>query len=132
MRFVLPLCLMLLTSCGLKTGLVVYDDSAAEPELAHISYQVLGDVLQLQLNIAGGSGAVLYQIDRTEVEPDCQCIGHWRRYYVSSASAQRLDLKRNIKLRHVDKTYAFRLRVKDELGRVSAWSKVFKVKANNG
>jgi len=132
MRLLLPLCFLLFTSCGLKTDLVVYDDSAAEPQLASVSYQVVGQVLQLQLNIVGGSGMVLYQIDRTEVEPGCQCIGNWLRYYESSLSTQRMDLKRNIKLRHPEKTYAFRVRVKDELGRKSAWSKVFKVKASNG
>jgi len=132
MRLLLPLCFLLLSSCGLKTDLVVYDDSAAEPQLARVSYQVVGSVLQLQLNIVGGSGMVLYQIDRAEVEPNCQCIGNWLRYYESSLSTQRMDLKRNIKLRNPQKTYAFRVRVKDELGRKSAWSKVFKVKASNG
>jgi len=121
--------LFMISSCGLKTDLVVYDDSAPEPQLSSISYQVAGNVLQLELNVVGGSGAVLYQVDRAEVEPDCQCVGHWLRYYVSSPSLQRNALKRNVKLRHPDKIYAFRVRVKDELGRSSAWSKVIKVKA---
>lgn len=132
MRFLLPLCFLLFTSCGLKTDLIIYDDSAAEPQLANVSHHVEGKVLQLQLNIVGGSGMVFYQIDRTEVEPGCQCIGHWLRYYESSLSPQRMGLKHNVKLRNPDKTYAFRIRVKDELGRKSAWSNVFKVKAING
>ncbi len=131
MRFVLPLCLLLLTHCGLKTDLVVYDDSAPKPQLSHLSYQVSGQVLQLALGIAGGSGAVLYQVDRAMVDPECQCIGNWLRYYESSPSQQRSGLKRNVRLRYPDKIYAFRVRAVDSLGRKSAWSQVIKVKAES-
>ena len=121
--------LFVLVGCGLKTNLVVYDDSAPMPQIANLSYQVHGDMLDLALDIAGGSGAVFYQIDRTEVEPDCQCIGHWLRYYESSASTQRQGLVRHIKLRKSNVVYAFRLRVKDSLGRVSGWSQILKASA---
>ncbi|MCF6208369.1 MAG: hypothetical protein L3J61_03125 [Ghiorsea sp.] len=120
--------LLVLAGCGLKTNLVVYDDSAPMPQIANLSYQVHGDMLDLVLDITGGSGTVLYQIDRTEVEPDCQCIGHWLRYYESSPSTQRQGLVRHIKLRK-PVVYAFRLRVKDSLGRVSGWSQILKASA---
>ena len=121
--------LLILAGCGLKTGLVVYDDSAPMPQIANLSYQVHGDKLDLQLDIAGGSGTVFYQIDRTELEPNCQCIGNWLRYYESSANTQRQGLVRHIKLRKSNVVYAFRLRVKDNLGRVSGWSQILKVSA---
>ncbi|MDQ6979904.1 MAG: hypothetical protein Q9M46_00340 [Ghiorsea sp.] len=121
--------LLVLAGCGLKTNLVVYDDSAPMPQIANLSYQVHGDKLELALDIAGGSGTVLYQIDRTEVEPDCQCIGHWLRYYESTADTQRKGLVHHIKLRQSNVVYAFRLRVKDSLGRVSGWSQVLKASA---
>jgi len=129
MRSFSLLVIFLLASCGLKTGLVVYDDSAPEPQLASISHQVVGKTVHIQLNITGGSNAVVYQIDRAKVDPDCKCINDWLRYYESSPSTQRNDLTRNIKLRNPDETYAFRVRVMDNLGRKSDWSKVFKVKA---
>jgi len=116
--------LLVLAGCGLKTNLVVYDDSAPMPQIANLSYQVHGDRLDLALDIAGGSGTVFYQIDRTEVEPNCQCIGHWLRYYESSPNTQRKGLVRHIKLRKSNVVYAFRLRVKDNLGRVSGWSQI--------
>ena len=119
--------LLALAGCGLKTNLVVYDDSAPMPQMVNLSHQMHGDMLDLQLDIVGGSGTVFYQIDRAEVEPDCQCIGHWLRYYESSASTQRKGLVRHIKLRKSNVTYAFRLRVKDNLGRVSGWSQTLKV-----
>ena len=119
--------LLVLAGCGLKTNLVVYDDSAPMPQIANLSYQVHDDKLDLQLDITGGSGTVFYQIDRTEVEPNCQCIGNWLRYYESSASTQRKGLVRHIKLRKSNVVYAFRLRVKDQLGRVSGWSQILKV-----
>ncbi|MDQ7004547.1 MAG: hypothetical protein Q9N67_06390 [Ghiorsea sp.] len=121
--------IFLLAGCGLKTGLIVYDDLSPEPQLASISHQVIGNAVQIQLSIIGGSDTVVYQIDRAKVDPDCKCVNDWLRYYESSPSTQRHDLKRNIKLQHVDETYAFRVRVMDSLGRKSDWSKVFQVKA---
>ncbi len=119
-----------LSACGLKTDLVVYDD-VPMPTITHVSHQVRGDVLQLRVDIQGGSGAVSYQIDRAQVQPDCQCVSGWFRYYASSPSNRRQGLAHNIRLRHKDKVYAFRVRAKDSLGRVSAWSKILKVKAEH-
>ncbi len=129
MRSFLLLFMLLLANCGLKTNLIVYDDSAPEPELVKVSSLVDGDMLSLNLDMQGGVGAVLYQIDRAEVVPDCQCINKWLRFYESSASTQRSGLKRHIKLRQSEITYAFRVRAVDSLGRKSAWSKVFKARA---
>jgi len=117
--------LLLLASCGLKTELVVYDDSASLPIISNISFQQQHDKISFKLDVQGGSGAVSYHIDRAIIASDCKCIGHWLRYYESSASNKRLALQRHIKLR--PKTmYAFRLRAVDSLGRKSAWSKVIK------
>ncbi|MDQ6989429.1 MAG: hypothetical protein Q9M19_06060 [Mariprofundaceae bacterium] len=119
--------LLLVSGCGLKTGLVVYDDSAPLPSISQLSYQQDDAKITFSLDIKGGSGAVLYQIDRAEIEADCKCVGDWLRYYESSSSEQRLVLQRHIKLR-TKQNYAFRLRVVDSLGRKSAWSKVIKTK----
>ena len=125
----LLLALLLFGACGKKTALIVYDDSTPAPKLANVSSVVEGDVLSLTLNISNGGGAVLYQIDRAEVDPTCRCIDHWFRFYESSGNAQRSGLQRNIKLRQPSTTYAFRVRAVDSLGRKSDWSKVFKAKA---
>ena len=121
------LSIVLLGACGKKTGLIVYDDSTPEPTIAALSSEVSGQMLQLQLDIAGGSGAVVYQIDRAKIDPNCQCINNWLRYYESSPSTQRTGLQRNIKIRQPEIAYAFRVRVMDSIGRKSAWSKVIKV-----
>ncbi len=102
---------------------MVYDDSAPLPKIAKLSHHILGDRLLLDLDVEGGSSEIMYQIDRSEIDPACQCFAQWLRYYESSPSKQRLGLKRNIKLR-TDMAYAYRLRVVDNLGRKSAWSKV--------
>lgn len=123
MKSLVILSLLLFTGCGLKTGLVVYDDSAPLPELTALSYQQEADYLTFQLDILGGGGVVFYQIDRGKVDPDCQCISDWLRFYESSPSQQRIGLKRQIKMRS-NALYAYRLRAVDSLGRQSAWSKV--------
>lgn len=102
---------------------MVYDDSALLPKISRVSHQILADRLLINLDVEGGNSEVLYQIDRSEIDPSCQCFTQWLRYYESSPSQQRLGLKRNIKLR-TDMAYAYRLRVVDNLGRKSAWSKV--------
>ncbi len=107
----------------------MYDDAIAPPSMHQLTYQQSEKKMLFSFDIQDGSGAVIYHIDRAEIKADCKCIGHWLRYYVSSASVQRLALKRYATLRP-DKKYAFRLRVKDSLGRVSAWSKVIKTAGN--
>jgi hypothetical protein len=116
------------TACGLKTGLVVYDDSAPLPELVSVSHTLSEHQLSLNIDMQGGSGAVAYQIDRAVIENNCKCIGNWLRYYESSASVKRKGLIRNIK-RYAHTSYAFRLRAIDQLGRKSAWSDTIKVLA---
>ena len=125
----LLIALLLFGACGKKTALIVYDDSAPEPVLESVASSVSANVLSLSLDMSGGGGAVSYQIDRAEVDPSCQCINNWLRFYESSASSQRSGLKRRVKLSYPDKIYAFRVRVVDSLGRKSAWSKVIKAKA---
>ena len=115
-----------LGACGKKTGLIVYDDSAPEPELTQVSFQTSATTFDLFLSIQGGSGAVLYEVDRAEVDPSCNCIADWLRYYESSASAQRTGLEHHFKLRWQGVVYAFRVRAVDSIGRKTAWSKVMK------
>ena len=121
---------LLPAGCGLKTDLVLYDD-APKPKIAALSATVNHAALHLKLDITGGSGAVFYQVDRAEIEPDCQCINHWMRYYESSPSMQRVGLQRNINIRRKGVAYAFRVRAKDSLGRTGPWSKVIKVQVSN-
>ncbi len=120
--------MLLLTGCGLKTGLVVYDDSAPMPELSHLNYQLTKENITLSLTIQGGSGAVLYQIDRAVIEQDCKCVGNWLRYYESSPTTTGQLLQRSMKL-HPELFYAFRVRVMDSLGRKSGWSRTIRTDA---
>ena len=122
--------LLFFSGCGLKTSLVVYDDSAPLPEISRLAHEISDGKLSLVIDIQGGGGAVAYQVDRAVIEPDCQCIGHWLRYYESSPSQQREGLERHIKTR-ADSSYAFRVRAEDSLNRRSGWSKVIKVLKQN-
>ena len=119
--------LLLLSACGLKTDLIVYDDTMMAPKLELVSHAVEGERLTVYLNILEGCNAVFYQVDRAEVDPNCKCLGLWRRYYQSTPSEQRTGLKRVIKLRQ-DKEHAYRIRAVDSLGRTSDWSPTIRVK----
>ena len=121
--------LALLAGCGKKTDLIAYDDSAPEPVLVAVSSSSDTQTFHLKLDVSGGSDLVLYQVDRAEVDPSCQCIAGWLRYYESSLSAQRLGLQHHFKLQRADIKYAFRVRVVDSLGRKTAWSKTMQTKA---
>ncbi|OIQ01092.1 MAG: hypothetical protein AUK35_00580 [Zetaproteobacteria bacterium CG2_30_46_52] len=120
---------LLLASCGLKTNLIVFDHSVPLPELSALTFVYEKDMLALDISISGGGGAVAYQIDRAEIDPNCACLGNWLRYYESSPNAQREHLQRKLKLR-ADKDFAFRVRVSDALGRLSPWSKVIRPAQN--
>jgi len=123
---------LLLFGCGKKTSLIVFDDTQPKPELINLSSQISEQMLQLKLGVTGGNGAVSYQIDRAEIDAGCQCMHQWFRYYESSPSSKRVGLERNIKIRHSDIAYAFRVRVMDSLARSSDWSKVIRLKASGG
>jgi len=120
--------LALLAACGKKTDLIAYDDSAPEPVLVDVSSSSDTQTFHLKLDVSGGSHLLLYQVDRAEVDPGCQCIAGWLRYYESSLSAQRTGLQHHFKLQRADITYAFRVRVVDSLGRKTAWSKIMQTK----
>ena len=130
-KYVIVVLLVLLASCGKKTGLIVYDDSAPEPELTQVSFQTSATTFDLFLSIQGGSGAVWYEVDRAEIDPSCNCIAGWLRYYESSPSAQRSGLEHHFKLRMQGMVYAFRVRAVDSIGRKTAWSKVMKTEAHH-
>jgi hypothetical protein len=125
----LVIVLLLLGACGKKTGLVVYDDSAPEPKLTRVFSSADAQSFHLNVDIEGGSGAVLYQVDRAEVDPSCHCIAQWLRYYESTPSMQHKGLAHHFKIRKQGITYAFRVRAVDSLGRKTAWSKVMKAEA---
>ncbi|MDX8384357.1 MAG: hypothetical protein R8M45_09765 [Ghiorsea sp.] len=116
--------ILLVTGCGLKTDVVAYDD-APMPSISQLAHQQRDMEISFELDIQGGSGAVVYQIDRAVIEADCKCIGGWLRYYESSPSNKRLGLQRHIKLRP-QKHYAFRLRAMDSLGRKSVWGNIIR------
>lgn len=107
----------------------MYDDSISEPQLTQVSSSVDTNTFHLNLGIEDGSGAVFYQVDRAEIDPSCNCIANWLRYFESSPSSQRSNLQHHFKLQRADVAYAFRVRAVDSLGRKTAWSKVMKVEA---
>jgi len=120
--------LLALGACGKKTGLIVYDDSTPEPVLTGVSSSSDVEMFHLTLSVQGGSDLILYQVDRAEVDPSCQCISQWLRYYESSPSAKRTNLQHHFKLQRADVAYAYRVRAVDSIGRTTAWSKPMKTK----
>jgi len=123
--FTLLLAALLFSGCGRKEAPQQLTDSISKPHLVGLSHQVVGNILELKFTTKGASEGVGYQIDRTEMDPYCQCPGFWRRYdqldphpkLVNSATTKLINLKTT------KRTFLFRIRAFDAAGNLGQWSK---------
>lgn len=129
LTLLLAITAMLTVGCGRKEPpqAVV---AAGPPQIASISQELSGNVLKLKIRLAGGSQGVGYQIDRSELDPYCNCPSFWQRFYEEPPQAKNAgpELERLLRLR-LDRTYVFRIRAIDGLGRLGPWSKPISAKA---
>jgi len=123
--FTLLISALLLSGCGRKEAPQPVTDSATKPSLSELSHEVVGNILQLKFTTHGSSEGVGYQIDRTEMDPYCQCPGFWRRYDQIDPHPKRVNFKNSkmIKLNSAEIDYLFRVRAFDTAGNLGPWSK---------
>lgn len=122
-KLTLIICLGLaFTGCGRKEPPQV-SDPREPPTIASLEYMIAGNSLKLDIELAGGSEALGFQMDRTEQEPGCKCPGFWRRYYEAPPSARLKGktITKMFNLRTHKSIYYFRVRAVDDLGRLGPW-----------
>jgi len=128
---IITVTLLVLTGCGRKEPpQPVMSD--AMPTLTQVNHVVSGNVVNIEVEISGGSHGIGFQIDRAEIDPYCNCPGFWRRYQEQTPRAENFGkpLSQVINLKDPNKEFAFRVRAIDALGRFSDWSKIIRVRVD--
>ncbi len=128
------LCLVvavLLNGCGRKEVPQNIVDDAVTPQIVGLQHKVVGNVLRLDFVLKGSSEGVGYEIDRTQVDPYCQCPGFWRRFFEQPALARQVNEKgyRIINLKTDAIEFLFRIRAVDAVGNFGPWSKLIRAQA---
>lgn len=123
---VLVIGLLLLSGCGRKEAPQVVVDPSLKPQLVNLQSQVIGNVLELTYRLQGNPQGVGVQIDRTEMDPYCQCPGFWQRFQEDMPTAKQVDVevKKLVALKVMDKEFLFRIRAIDVNGNFGPWSKM--------
>jgi len=116
---------MVLTACGHKEAPHPVTDSSEKPQLLGLQYEQAGNVLKLTFKLRGDPKGVGYQIDRTQIDPYCQCPGFWRRYRDQQPMADLVNrtTKKIINLKTTKIEFVYRLRAIDINGNFGPWGK---------
>jgi len=116
---------VVLGGCGKKEMPQPIVAGSEKPQLVNLTYEQAGNVLKLNFSLRGNPAGLGYQIDRTEIDPYCQCPGFWRRYYDQQPLADLVNrnIKKIINLRTARIEYVYRLRAVDLDGNLGPWSK---------
>jgi len=130
---ILLIALLLLSGCGRKEAPQLTSDAALKPSLNELSHRVIGNILELKFTISGMTEGVGFQIDRTEMDPYCQCPGFWRRYEQVEPHPKRVNVETTkiINLKTDKKEFLFRIRAYDAAGNLGPWSKTIVARAVN-
>ncbi|GAV19643.1 hypothetical protein MMIC_P0592 [Mariprofundus micogutta] len=117
---------LLLSGCGRKEAPQMTNGSSVKPSLNELYHQVAGNVLELRFTLQGIPEGVGYQIDRTEMDPYCQCPGFWRRFdeRLPQAKMVNSETTKLISLKTDKKAFLFRIRAIDATGNLGPWSKI--------
>jgi len=123
--------ILLLTGCGRKEAPQIGADTSMKPQLLNLQYQVVSNVLELTYTLQGNPEGVGVQIDRTEIDPYCQCPGLWKRYQEDTPMASNVgvEAKKLLNLKVADKEWLFRIRAIDVNGSFGPWSKMIRATA---
>lgn len=116
---------VILGGCGRKGVPQPILAGSEKPQLMNLQYEQAGNVLKLSFELRGNSKGMGYQIDRTEIDPYCQCPGFWRRYHDQQPLPDLANRKTNkiINLRTNNVEYVYRLRAVDLDGNLGPWTK---------
>jgi len=119
---------MILTGCGHKEAPHPVSDSLVKPQLLGLQYEQAGNVLKLSFELRGDPKGVGYQIDRTQIDPYCQCPGFWRRYHEQQPLADLVNrtTKKIVNLKTSKVEFVYRLRAIDVNGNFGPWSKLIR------
>jgi len=120
---------VLLGACGRKEMPQV--DTGKPPHIEALKHDMAGNSLRLTFALLGGSGPVGYQIDRAEVDPHCNCLKFWQRFFEQTAIRGQKGkiLSHTLNLRTYKRAFAFRIRAVDFFGNIGAWSKPIRARA---
>ena len=122
---------LLLNGCGRKEMPQVLSGTSVTPQISDLSHDVVGNVLRLEFVLKGNAQGVGYQIDRTQMDPYCNCPGFWRRFFEQPALAKQVNekAKRIINLKTDAVEFVFRIRAIDATGSFGPWSKLIHARA---
>jgi len=114
-----------LAGCGHKAAPQPVTDSSEKPQLVGLQYEQAGNVLKLSFELRGDPKGVGYQIDRTQIDPYCQCPGFWRRYHDQQPLSDLVNrtTKKIINLKTTKIEFVYRLRAIDVNGNFGPWGK---------
>jgi len=122
------LCLILLAAfvmagCGRKEPPQAWIDKG-EPRIAVLKVINAQSSKKVRIELADGEGGVGYQIERSELDPYCQCPSTWHPFAEVPPSRKNLDktLERMLRLEIGGHYYVYRIRAIDALGRLGKWS----------
>jgi len=120
--------LLALSGCGRKEAPQIA--GPVKPQINDLRDQVVGNVLELKFMLTGDARGVGFQVDRTEVDPYCQCPGFWRRFYDRAPMPLQVgdESKRLIQLKNDKIEYLFRIRAYDIDGNLGPWSRAIHAK----
>lgn len=118
------------SGCGRKEAPQVVSDGSAKPQISDLRHSVEGNVMRLDFRLSGDPAGVGYQIDRTQIDPYCQCPGFWRRYFEQPvlAAQANTEINKMITLKSAKIEYVFRIRAIDAAGNFGPWSKMIRVR----
>ncbi|ATX82856.1 hypothetical protein Ga0123462_2019 [Mariprofundus ferrinatatus] len=124
----LILATLLVTGCGRKEAPQIAADPSSKPQLLNLQYQVVGNILEMTYTLQGSPDGVGIQIDRTEIDPYCQCPGLWQRYLEDTPNARQVgsEGKKLVNLKVMGKEFLFRVRAVDVHGNIGPWSKMIR------
>lgn len=121
---VLMLMTLAVTGCGRKEAPQLTDNDM-KPTLSDLSSEVVSGTLTLTFTLHGNAaGGIGYQIDRTELDPYCNCPGFWQRYNEQPAHPDLVGVETTklLKLRDTTTNWVFRIRAIDQFGNFGPWS----------
>jgi len=123
---------IVLTGCGRKEmPQPATNPGDLKPQLVDFQYEQSGKVLKVTFALRGNPAGMGYQVDRTQIDPYCQCPGFWRRYIVQEPMAHLANQKtvKMIDLKTTKTEFVYRFRATDMNGNFGSWSKMIRARA---
>jgi len=117
--------LLSITACGRKEVPQPIVNSGP-PEIASLEILESDSSTQIVVTLAGGEGGIGFQVDRSEIDPFCNCPTFWQRHYEEPPLAYNAGKEYTRMLRNTigKLPFVYRLRAVDATGRLGPWSDV--------